>query len=111
MAKSEAKGCVLFVSPAPSLSTPASGDGTRLKHLSRGLVERGWDVLGLMPEGAADAPDWFWRVCTYDQWSLPFLMDLNPGYVSALARVLCAEDVDVVHTSKGSVPRGRCRRW
>lgn len=92
---------VLFVSPGPSLANPASGEGTRLQQLSRGLDDRGWDVLALVPESSATSPDWVRRTYTYEQWSLPFLLDLNPSFVCALARVLRAESVDVIHTSNG----------
>lgn len=92
---------MLFVSPGPSLSTPASGEGTRLKHLSRGLAERGWDVLALVPDDVTDHPEWVRRGYSYDQWGMPFLLDLNPSFLSTLATILRSEDVDVIHTSNG----------
>lgn len=95
------RGTVLFVSPGPELVTPASGEGTRLKHLSQELAGE-WDVLTLVPATVADArPDWVRRQYTYEQWSLPFLTDLNPSFVRALACVIRREDVDVVHLSHG----------
>lgn len=94
-------GTVLFVSPGPELVTPASGEGTRLKHLSQELAEE-WDVLALVPESTGDArPEWVRRQYTYQQWSLPFLTDLNPSFLRVLSRVLRRERVDVVHLSHG----------
>lgn len=40
---------VLFVSPAPDLNNPASGEGTRLRNLSLELSECGWQVFTLVP--------------------------------------------------------------
>lgn len=93
--------CVLFVSPGPSLLNPASGEGTRLKHLSQGLAEHGWDVIALVPKDSGDAPTWIRETYHYEQWSLPFLMDLNPWFMDTLAHVLRKEAVDVVHLSNG----------
>lgn len=93
---------VLFVSPGPNLTNPASGEGTRLKNLSRKLSERGWRVLALVPENTADnCPDWIAQQYTYEQWSLPFLTDLNPGFIRSIHRVLSREPVDVIHASTG----------
>jgi glycosyltransferase involved in cell wall biosynthesis len=101
MSVESSHGTVLFVSPSPGLVTPASGEGTRLKHLSQELAEK-WDVLALVPESAADTrPEWVRRQYTYKQWSLPFLTDLNPSFVRVLTRVLRRERVDVVHLSHG----------
>lgn len=93
---------VLFVSPGPDLLNPASGEGTRLKNLSRELSERGWRVLTLVPKETSDqCPEWVDRQYSYDQWSLPFLTDLNPSFFRALRRILSRETVDVVHLSAG----------
>lgn len=102
MSGESSSGTVLFVSPGPELGTPASGEGTRLKHLSRELAERGWEVLALVPESAGDArTEWIRRQYTYTQWSLPFLTDLNPSFVRALSGVIRRECVDVIHLSQG----------
>lgn len=101
MSEESSLGTMLFVSPGPGLVTPASGEGTRLKHLSRELAEK-WDVLALVPESVGDErPEWVRRQYTYQQWSLPFLTDLNPSFLRALSRVLRRERVDVVHHSHG----------
>lgn len=93
---------VLFVSPGPNLSNPASGEGTRLRNLSRELSERGWRVLALVPENMANnCPDWIVQQYTYEQWSLPFLTDLNPKFIRSIHRVLSREPVDVIHASTG----------
>jgi glycosyltransferase involved in cell wall biosynthesis len=95
-------GTVLFVSPGPDLSNPVSGEGMRLRNLSRELSNRGWRVLTLVPEDTGDAvPEWVTKQYTYEQWSLPHLTDLNPSFVGALRRVLSEENVDVVHLSTG----------
>ncbi|WP_123538494.1 glycosyltransferase family 4 protein [Halosimplex salinum] len=97
----EATGSVLFVSPGPSIVDPESGEGARLHHLSRSLADR-WDVYTLVPEENADrCPDWAVRQYTYEQWSLPFLTDLNPSFVGAVRRVFSNEPIDVVHLSSG----------
>jgi glycosyltransferase involved in cell wall biosynthesis len=101
MSESSERGTILFVSPGPELVTPASGEGTRLKHLSQELADE-WDILALVPESAAaESPPWVRQQYTYAQWSLPFLTDLNPSFVRALGRILQQEDVDVVHLSRG----------
>jgi glycosyltransferase involved in cell wall biosynthesis len=101
MSESSERGTVLFVSPGPELMTPASGEGTRLKHLSRQLADE-WDILALVPEAAAtETPPWVRQQYTYVQWSLPFLTDLNPSFIRALVKILRREDVDVVHLSHG----------
>jgi len=93
---------VLFVSPGPDFSNPVSGEGTRLRNLSRELADMGWRVLALVPEETSDSPpDWIDRQYTYQQWSLPHLTDLNPSFVRALRKVFSRESVDVVHLSTG----------
>lgn len=93
---------VLFVSPGPDLSSPASGEGTRLRNFSRELSERGWRTLTLVPEHTSDSvPDWVTRQYIYQQWSLPHLTDLNPSFVRALRKVSSEESVEVVHLSTG----------
>ncbi|WP_137285796.1 glycosyltransferase [Halorussus salinisoli] len=96
-------GCVLFVSPGPSLAQPASGEGTRLKHLSRELAAD-WTILTLVPTAVADeqpCPDWVNRRFTYDQWSIPHLTDFNPDFIRALRQIFSEITVDIVHLSTG----------
>lgn len=98
---SQSSGCVLFVSPGGSISNPASAEGSRLKHLSRQLSES-WDVVALIPaEADHGEADWLDTIYTYDQWSHPFLTDLNPSFVTTMGQVLQRENVDIVHASKG----------
>jgi glycosyltransferase involved in cell wall biosynthesis len=93
---------VLFVSPGPDLSNPASGEGARLRNLSRELANQGWDVLALVPEETGQScPEWFVRQYTYEQWSLPYLTDLNPSFFRTVRHILSSETVDVVHLSTG----------
>lgn len=93
---------VLFVSPGPDLSNPASGEGTRLRNLSRELATRDWTVFTLVPqETGSDRPEWVTRQYTYEQWSVPHLTDLNPSFVRSIRRVLSRESIDVVHLSRG----------
>jgi glycosyltransferase involved in cell wall biosynthesis len=78
-----------------------SAEGTRLKHLSQHLSEM-WSVLALIPADVdRGEAGWIDRVYTYDQWSHPFLTDLNPSFVTTISRILQRENVDIVHTSKG----------
>lgn len=93
---------VLFVSSGPDLSNPASGEGTRLRNLSRELSSRGWRVLTFVPaETSGQCPEWVTRQYSYEQWSLPFLTDLNPSFFYSLRRVLSRESVEVAHLSTG----------
>lgn len=102
MNASRLPGTVLFVSPGPNLMTPASGHGTRLRHLSKELQSLGWDVLTLVPErNSDDEPPWVRRQYSYQQWSFPFLTDLNPSFVRSMARIIKNESVDIVHVSHG----------
>lgn len=91
---------VLFISPGPDLSTPSSGEGTRLRRLSQELSGT-WQVYVLVPSHTETDLPWVEAVFTYDQWSFPFLTDLNPSFVQSLSRILKDVDLDVVHTSKG----------
>lgn len=91
---------VLFISPGPDLATPSSGEGTRLKELSRELSDT-WAVYALVPADTESELPWAEEVFAYEQWSLPFLTDLNPSFVRNVARVLSEIEPDVVHTSKG----------
>lgn len=92
---------VLFVSPGPGITTPASGEGTRLKHLSQALSVD-WDVVVMVPETAHERrPEWVTEIYTYNQWSLPSLTDLNPAFIRVLQRILNEHQIDVVHLSKG----------
>lgn len=101
MSTDSSSGTVLFVSPGPSIVTPASGEGTRLKHLSQTLSDR-WTVLALLPDNdGIERPEWVRETYTYTQWSAPFLTDCNPSFVRTLRRVLSDREVDVVHVSKG----------
>lgn len=92
---------VLFVSPGPGITTPASGEGTRLKHLSQAL-SADWNIVVMLPETAHERrPEWVTETYIYDQWSLPSLTDLNPAFVRVLRRVLDEHRIDVIHLSKG----------
>ena len=78
-----------------------SAEGTRLKHLSQHLSDE-WNVLALVPSNTDHSEaGWLERVYTYDQWSHPFLTDLNPSFVTSVRRILERENVDIVQTSKG----------
>lgn len=102
---------VLVVSPGPDLVSPASGAGTRLKYLSRGLsTEYGWNVITMVPADTAGRPPWAHRCYTFEQWSLPFLTGANPSFVRTLVRVLRGHDVDVVHTPSGVCSARTCSR-
>ena len=96
----ETSRSVLFISPGPDLSSPSSGEGARLKHLSYEL-SRTWNVYALVPAGTTTTLPWIDTVFTYDQWSLPFLTDLNPAFIRNLRQALSETDPDIVHTSKG----------
>lgn len=101
MEHSKSPRTVLFVSPGPDMARPASGEGTRLQRLSRALSAE-WDVIAMIPSTTtADQLDWVRTVYTYDQWSLPFLTDLNPAFVRTLLQALRENDIDIVHLSKG----------
>jgi glycosyltransferase involved in cell wall biosynthesis len=61
-----------------------------------------WDVFTLVPHSQRDPePDWVTKQYTYRQWRFPYLTDLNPHFVRSVRRVLSAEDIDIVHGSKG----------
>lgn len=93
---------ILFISTGPDISNPRSGQAKRLNHLSRGLADEGWSVFALVPaEHGAEVPEWMAQQYTYEQWSVPFLTDLNPSYVRNISRVLKSEDIDIIHSSAG----------
>ncbi|WP_161570022.1 glycosyltransferase family 4 protein [Salinigranum halophilum] len=71
-----------------------------MKHLSYEL-SRTWNVYALVPAGTTTTLPWIDTVFTYDQWSLPFLTDLNPSFIRNLRQALSETDPDIVHTSKG----------
>jgi glycosyltransferase involved in cell wall biosynthesis len=92
---------VLFISPGPSISNPASGEGTRLHQLSRHLASS-FDMYLLVPEHVSEnPPTWITEQYSYTQWSLPFLTDLNPSFIRAIINILRDEQIDIVHASKG----------
>ena len=92
---------ILFISPGPSISNPASGEGTRLHQLSRRLSDS-FDIYSLVPRDArGDPPTWVTEQYSYTQWSLPFLTELNPSFIRAIIRVMKNNEIDVIHMSKG----------
>lgn len=92
---------VLFISPGPSISNPASGEGTRLHQLSRHLASS-FDMYSLVPEHVSEnSPTWITEQYSYTQWSLPFLTDLNPSFIRAIINILRDKQIDIIHTSKG----------
>jgi hypothetical protein len=92
---------VLFISPGSSISNPASGEGTRLRQLSRYLASS-FDVYSLVPENLNDnSVNWITKQCSYTQWSLPFLTDLNPSFIHAVINIVRERQIDIIHTSKG----------
>jgi glycosyltransferase involved in cell wall biosynthesis len=92
---------ILFISPGPSISNPASGEGIRLHQLSRRLSDS-FDIYLLVPERArGNPPTWVTEQYSYTQWSLPFLTDLNPSFIYAITNVMRNNQIDVIHSSKG----------
>ena len=99
--KSSDRGCIVFVSPGPDIAAPTSGHGARLHHLSKGLADT-WTVIALVPEGTTtESIGWIDDVYAFDQWSAPFLTDLNPSFIRALWRAFDDHEIDIVHLSQG----------